>query len=329
MPSRHARWGLVDAGNIDKQIEARLLAGQEPEAIAEGLGVATGYVEEFVRELAPPAPPRPERQVLEHEPLEARPRVFCLVSKLEIGARECVDRQTAQRCFCPRGSFAINSMAELAAPGSRLLEQLVQCRGRAREAQKGGGYLGPGRDAHEGRPIAPVPLFAGELPAPPNGNPGPRITVTVRTTEKEREAIVAAVSRAVVPPTTTAPPVTPAPPAKEKTMPRTSKLDEMTDDQVSDGLKKYGSFAAAREAFGVGTATLRERLKKIAAKEPAAPTQKPPRNLLPVLAVMAAEPTIEERMRSRLDHLKLKISELRGCETEANKLERALEAMAD
>jgi len=176
--ARHGAWRLVNAGNTDAQIRMRLDRDETVEQIADALGIATGYVEAFIRderEANVPAPPRePPRLAPSAEPIEspvAAARVHCIVAGEEIGARECISRQCSDKCFCPKASFAINAIAPTVLPGTRLEDQLAQCKAVARsvltKASAEERHLGPALVALRGGKVEPRPLIAGDPPAPP------------------------------------------------------------------------------------------------------------------------------------------------------------------
>lgn len=320
-PMLHAGWSLANSVGVDKEIRERLSRGDRVEAIAEGLGVATGYVEAIALELAGGRPVEShERQVFEHEQLETRSRVHCLIDKQEIGARDCVDHQCSRRCFCPRGTFAINAMAELVTPGSRMLDRLIECRARARAAISSRGHLGPALDVLEGRPIAPVPLFAGELPAAPKKDLLPLLPkMGEKQRAKVREQEAATIERAeeiaeleqTAPPTITitsqvplAPLVTklteaflanaPEIPRKPKEKPmgkRSSVLDSMTDEEIKRALDANGGHVKATfDKLRCGRLALLKRLKAMGYEKPAHPPPSPRAELAAESKPPAAEP---------------------------------------
>jgi hypothetical protein len=305
-PARHGEWRLLYGAEVDERIRKLLGRGRTTEQAAVAAGVAIDYVRALIRDEggddAPPGDTQRERPPPpETESPTARSRVACMVAGAEIGARECVERQCGQRCFCPRASFAINALAPHALPGTRLEEQLAACRAVARsvllKSTSEERHLGPALRVLRGEAVDPAPLIAGDLPAPPAKRPtlaetwrqargAPRATAappapappapSPKPGSDEVAAAVLAQRGEPSPPPKNEPlsiqevPAT-APVKEEETMPRPSKLDAITDDALRALQQKHGTFGKLRAAVGCSPKLLSDRLARLGTLRSSAP----------------------------------------------------------
>lgn len=284
--ARHGTWRLANAGDIDRRIRGLLDCGRNAEQIADQLGVASGYVEAFIRdERGADAPPHkiPREALPPAEAPTALSRVLCIVAAAEIGARDCIQRQCSSNCFCPKASFAINAVAPHAPPGSKLDEQLARCRTVARSVltkpELEQRFLGPARAAFRGeKPVEE--LFAGELPAPPAAAPpDPRKPPQPPEPAVPRGELAAA-------PVVIAPKETPAPSAKEKPM---AELTEINDSEFKKAHRDLGgNFSALALRFGTSVYHVKKRVTAMGLDQatPPAPAAAAPASDDPVVSLL-------------------------------------------
>lgn len=253
--------------------------------------------------MPPPGDAQRERPALPaSEPSTGASRVRCMVVLEEIGARECVARQCEQKCFCPKASFAINAMADLVLPGTRLEDQLAECRAVARSVllkptieER---HLGPALRVLRGEKVDPAPLIVGDLPAPPvkrptlaetwrqaraeRPTPSPAAPAPASPAQSQRpgsdEVAAAVLAQREEPPllpenkplSIQEVPAT-APVKEEETMPKASKLDKITDDELRALQQKYGTLRTLREAIGCSPRLLSDRLARLGTLRSSAP----------------------------------------------------------
>lgn len=259
----HGKWRLPFGAEVDDRIRELLARGRTPEQAARITGVATGYVEQLRRESdEEPRMPRERAPLPEAESPLALSRVPCMVAGAEIGARDCVERQATQRCYCPKAPFAINALTPHALPGTRLQEQLDQCRSVGRSVilkpNVEDRHLGPALRVLRGEPVG-ASLIAGELPAAPARSPDrPRVapvppppppeiepeseqpTAAARATPDAAEVSAAVFAARGEPLSIQEAEPAHTAPAEEENVPKRSPLDQETDDAVREAFGRFG-----------------------------------------------------------------------------------------
>jgi hypothetical protein len=210
--------------------------------------------------------------------------VQCIVAGAEIGARECVDRQHADRCFCPKAPLAISEVKKIVLPGTRLEDVVNTQVALARSlilkphAER---FLGPALVVLKTGKAPEPSLIAGELPAAPpkREDRAPLITarpdrgggvksgerrdppIATPSTPPPRKPDPATVAAAVEAQRAPAPAVPAPSPAKEKSMPPPSPIKAVTDDDFRKAYEQEsGSIIALAKRFGAAAKTARARV---------------------------------------------------------------------